>query len=49
MDAVFETDDVIDYEIGSGLYNAAFTDWLVSGNVCEVDMLYQVRETVSSV
>ena len=38
---------MIDYEIGSGLYNVAFSDWYVSGNSCTVDFEYRSMERVS--
>ena len=49
VDPVFESDDLIDYEIGSGLYNVAFSDWYVSGNTCTIDFEYRTMESVAGV
>ena len=43
IDAVFEGDDVIEYEVGSGEYLVSFTDWLVNGSTCTIDLVYDTR------
>lgn len=43
---VFETDDVIDYSIRTGLYNVEFTNWRVDDDSCTLDFDYQVLESV---
>ena len=48
-DPVFDSDDAIDYFIGSGLQNVAFTDWIVSPNTCTQDLEYETYVTAAGV
>ena len=49
---VFDGTDIVEYEIGSGVYNVPFIDWLVDTNVhssCTIDLEYWTREWVDVV
>ena len=42
---VFETENALYYEIGSGLHSVALTnDWAVQGNMCSIDFQYKSME-----
>ena len=49
IEAIFEGDDIIEYEIGSSTYNVPFTDWLIDDGSCTMDLVYDVREFISGV
>ena len=47
IDAVFGGDDIIDYEIESGLYGVTFSTWLTAPLNCPLDLEYTTRVTES--
>lgn len=49
LEPLFEGDDIIEYEVGSGEYLVPFTDWFVNGNVCTVNLVYDTRVFVNGV
>ena len=49
IEALFEGDDIIEYEVGSGEYLVPFTDWLINGNTCTVDLVYDTRVFLAGV
>ena len=49
VDPVFDLDDIYDYSLDSGLQNAPFTNWLVTGNTCLIEFGYMTKETLAGV
>lgn len=49
LEPLFEGDDIIEYEIGSGEYLVPFTDWLVNGGTCTVNLVYDTRVFLNEV
>lgn len=47
VDAVFDEDDYVVYQIDSGQYNVQFTDWYVEDGSCTITWQYLTRETVA--
>ena len=45
---IFEEEDSLEYQIGSGAYQVSFKDWAVTENLCNMNFEYMVRETGGS-
>ena len=45
---IFEEDDSLEYQIGSGAYQVSFRDWAVAEDLCSMKFEYMVREAGGS-